>query len=115
MVTLSQVQSGVAQYIETEVLSKVPDWRKWVLGAGVGVIISKSSEIFEQLKANPIISAMGVIDANDMIDIDRLYNEFAKQAQKQAVTFEVPLLGAVTLNAHDVDLLYRYIKGGVNV
>lgn len=109
MVTLSQVQSGVAQYIDDEILSKVSDWRKWVLGAGAGVALSKSSEIFASLKANPIIQAMGVIDANDMVDIDRLHEQFANQARKQAVTFNVPLLGAVTLNANDVEKIYQYI------
>lgn len=28
MVTLAQVQAGVEKYLETEILSKIPDWRK---------------------------------------------------------------------------------------
>ena len=55
---------------------------------------------------------MGVIDDNDMIDIDKLHAEFAKQAQRGAITFDVPLMGALTLNAADVDKLYSYIVGG---
>ena len=36
----------------------------------------------------------------------------AKQAQRGAITFDVPLMGALTLNAADVDKLYSYIVGG---
>ena len=112
MVTLLQVTNGLQKYIEAEILPMVTDWRKWVLGAGASVALSKSGEIFAKLKANPMIAALGVIDNEDRIDIERLHREFAKQAQKGAITLDVPLLGPVTLNAQDVDRLYHYIIGG---
>lgn len=112
MVTLAQVQAGVEKYLETEILSKIPDWRKWVLGAGASRMLSRSTEIFNQLKTNPVVSAMGVIDEQDQIDIDAIYREFAAQAQRGAITFDVPLVGALTLTAADVDKLYGYIIGG---
>ena len=112
MVTLMQVANGLQKYIEAEILPMVTDWRKWVLGAGASVALSKSGEIFTKLKANPMIAALGVIDSEDRIDIERLHREFAKQAQKGAITLDVPLLGPVTLNAQDVDRLYQYIIGG---
>ena len=112
MVTLAQVQAGVEKYLETEILSKIPDWRKWVLGAGASRMLSRSTEIFNQLKTNPVVSAMGIIDENDQIDIDAVYREFSAQAQRGAITFDVPLVGPLTLGAGDVDQLYRYITGG---
>jgi hypothetical protein len=112
MVTLNQVTNGLQKYIEAEILPMVSDWRKWVLGAGASVALSKSAEIFAKLKANPMIAALGVIDNDDRIDIERLHREFAKQAQKGAITLDVPLLGPVTLNAQDVDRLYHDIVGG---
>ena len=75
-------------------------------------MLSRSGEIFNTLKNNPVVSAMGVIDEQDQIDIDAIYQEFAAQAQRGAVTFDVPLVGALTLTAADVDKLYRYITGG---
>jgi hypothetical protein len=55
-----------------------------------------------------------VIDENDMIDIDTLYREFLKQAQKGPATFDVPMVGALTLNTADVEKIYRYIIEGGN-
>lgn len=112
MVTLNQVANGLQKYIEAEILPMVPDWRKWVLGAGASVALSKSGEIFAKLKSNPMIAALGIIDNDDRIDIECLYREFSVQAQKGAITLDVPLLGPVTLNAQDVDRLYHYIIGG---
>lgn len=112
MVTLAQVQAGVEKYLDTEILSKIPGWQKWVLGAAASRTLSRSGEIFNTLKSNPVVSAMGVIDDQDQIDIDAIYREFAAQAQRGAVTFDVPFVGALTLTAADVDKLYRYITGG---
>lgn len=112
MVTLAQATAGIERYLETEILSKIPGWQKWVLGAAAARMLSRSGEIFNTLKNNPVVSAMGVIDEQDQIDIDAIYQEFAAQAQRGAVTFDVPLVGALTLTAADVDKLYGYIIGG---
>lgn len=112
MVTLAQVRTGLERYIEAEIISQIADWRKWVIGAAASMALDKSTDIFNQLKGNPMVKALGVIDDQDMIDIDRLHAEFAKQAQRGAITIDVPMLGALTLNAHDVDRLYQYIMGG---
>ena len=112
MVTLAQVQAGVEKYLETEILSKIPGWQKWVLGAAASRMLSRSGEIFNTLKNNPVVSAMGVIDEQDQIDIDAIYREFSKQAQHGAITFDIPLMGALTVNSGDIDRLYNYIIGG---
>lgn len=113
MVSFNQVINGVTRYIDEEILSKISDWRKWVLGAAVGIGISRSTDMFNQLKQTPIIKAMKLVDENDMIDIDTIYTEVLKQAQKGAITFEVPALGALTLNHSDVEKMYQFIKGAV--
>ena len=112
MVTLAQVQAGVEKYLEIEILSKIPGWQKWVLGAAASRMLSRSGEIFNTLKNNPVVSAMGVIDEQDQIDIDAVYREFSKQAQRGAITFDIPLMGALTVNSSDIDRLYNYIIGG---
>lgn len=112
MVTLAQVRAGVGRYLEAEMISKICGWQKWVVGAAASMALDQSAAIFNQLKTNPIVQALGVIDEQDGIDIDRLHAEFAKQAQRGAVTFDVPIIGSLTLNAQDVDKIYQYIIGG---
>lgn len=110
MYNYGEVTSGVAKYIDEEILSKVSDWRKWVIGAGLGVAMSNSTSVFNELKNNSMIKLLGVVDKNDMIDVDTLYKEMKKQAEKNSITFEVPMLGMTTLNSTDVDKIYEAIK-----
>ena len=112
MVTLAQATAGIERYLDTEILAKIPGWQKWVLGAAASRMLSRSGEIFNTLKSNPVVAAMGVIDEQDQIDIDAIYREFSKQAQRGAITFDIPLMGALTVNSGDIDRLYNYIIGG---
>ena len=112
MVTLQQVQTGLVKYVDTELMPMIGGWQKWVFGAAMSISLSKISNIFNALKDNAFMKMLDVIGEDDMIDIDTLHREFAKQAQHGAITFNVPILNMpLTLNASDVDKIYHFIKG----
>lgn len=110
MYSYGEVINGVAKYIDEEILSKVNGWQKWVIGAGLGVAMNNSTGVFNELKNNSVIKLLGVVDKNDMIDVDTLYKEMRKQAEKSSITFSVPMLGMMTLNSTDVDKIYEAVK-----
>lgn len=112
-VNLSQVQNGVERYVSSEFLSKLSGVQKWVVDAAVAMYLTNASAIFDGLKKNPLVSAMGIIDANDHIDIDKLYKHIKTAAAKGPATMSVPVLGAVTLNESDIDKLYNFIVGSM--
>ena len=112
MVTYNQVVNGMTKYIDQEIINKIQGWQRWALGAGAGIIMTKGANIFNTLKANPIIKMLDVIDENDMIDIDTIYTEIRKQAEKSPATFNAPMIGTITLTKDDVDKLYSLIKEG---
>jgi hypothetical protein len=110
MYNLGQVVGGITNYLDEEILTKIAGWQKWVIGAGLGVALNKSTNLFNTLKTNPMIKALDVIDKNDMIDVETLYKEIKKQARKGPITFNVPMIGNMTLNEGDVDKIYNNIK-----
>ena len=112
MVAYNQVVNGMTKYIDQEIINKIQGWQRWALGAGAGIMMTKGSNMFNALKANPIIKMLDVIDENDMIDIDTIYTELRKQAEKGSATFDAPMIGTITLTKDDVDKLYRLIKEG---
>ena len=111
MVNLAQVQRGVERYVSTEFLSKLSGVQKWVVDAAVAMYLTNAGPIFDGLKKNPLVSALGIINEQDHIDIDKLYKHFKAAATKGPATMSVPILGAVTLSESDVDKLYNFIVG----
>lgn len=112
MANLGQVKNGLARYIDREITAKMTGWQKWVFGAMAGVALNNTAGIFEQLKQMPVVKMLGVVDANDNIDMDSLYHQFKEQARKGPITFDVPMIGPMTLNEGDVDKIYNAIMGG---
>lgn len=112
MVPYTKVISGISRYIDEEIVNKLTGYQKWVVGAGAGIMLTKATNIFNNLKINPIIKQMELINDKDEVDIETIYREIKKQAQKSAVTVDIPLVGTLTLNEQDVDKLYSMIMGG---
>ena len=112
MVTYNQVVNGMAKYIDQEIINKIQGWQRWALGAGAGIIMNKGTNMFNAFKAHPVVKMLEVIDDNDLIDIDTIYAELRKQAEKGSATFDAPMIGTITLTKDDVDKLYHLIKEG---
>lgn len=111
MTNLNNIISGLKKFLENELIERVTGWQKWAVGAGVSMILENGANVFNTLKTNPVIQAMQIITNDDEIDIDRIYKHLIDQARKSAVTFQLPLVGAITLKADDVEKIYTYIKG----
>lgn len=112
MVNATQIINGVVKYIDAEILAKIDGWQKWVLGVGAGLAVGRAGEIFNAIANQPMVKMLGVVDEQGMVDIEMLHKEFAKQAAKGPVTFDMPMIGAMTINQNDVEKLYHYIKEG---
>lgn len=112
MYEYNKVINGIAKYIDSEIVDKITGWKKWVVGSGVGIALSNSSNIFNQIKDNDFVKMLNIIDKDNKIDVDKIYKEMKKQARKGAVTFDVPMIGAITLNEQDVEKMYEFIKNG---
>jgi hypothetical protein len=110
MYEYNKVINGIAKYIDYEIVEKISGWKKWVVGSGVGIALSNTAGVFNQLKNNDFVKMLNIIDKDDRINVDKIYKELKKQAKKSSVTFDVPMIGPITLNEQDVDKIYEFIK-----
>ena len=111
MIHKSKVINGMAAYIENEIVSKMAgSWKAWVFGSAAALAVAKAGKLVDELANNPVVQALGVIQGEN-VDIDAIYTELLKQAQKSSMTIELPVVGPVTFGVGDVESLYRYIKG----
>lgn len=114
MVTIYQIKEGASRYLEAEMLPKLPGWRKWVAGAFALEYLSRLEDIAEELRKKPAIEMLAVMREDGMVDVDRLRDAFIRQARASGdVTVDLPAIGSVTIGERDIDMLYRYITGGM--
>lgn len=109
MVHYSKVINGIVDYIDHDMVQKMAgSWKAWGVGAAVALIARKAPEAFERLRSNPVIQMTGVVDG-EMVDVDAIYTELLRQANRNNATIEIPFIGPVTYSSKDVDDLYRRI------
>ena len=110
MYTYEKVMLGITKYIDLEILNKIDGWKKWVIGSGISLALANSNNIFDQLKNNSLIKMLDIINNDNSINVDKIYAEIKKQADKSPINVSVPLIGNIMFNSTDVDKLYEYIK-----
>lgn len=110
MIHYTRVLQGIASFIDNELVGKLAgSWKAWLLGGLAGIAMSNGERMFNQYKDMPVLAALGLVDGEN-INVDAIYAELQKQAQKGTATATLPMIGAVTFGPSDIDALYRYIK-----
>lgn len=110
MVHYTKVIQGIASFVDNELVGKLTgSWKAWLLGGLAGIVMSNAERMFNQYKDMPILATLGLIDGEN-INVDAVYAELKKQAQKGTATVVLPIIGPVTFGTSDVDALFRYIS-----
>ena len=109
MYEYNKVINGIATFIDEEILTSINGWQKWVLGSGIGIALSDAEELFNSLKNNELIKMLKIVDG-DKVNVDKIYKKLKKQAKKSSITFNIPMIGTLTLKEEDVDKLKEIIE-----
>ena len=103
--------AGIAGYVNDEIVSKMTgSWKAWLVGGAAGLATARAGKLIDELAKNPMITALGLIQG-EMIDVEAIYTELLKQAQKGSATVDLPVVGPITFGVADVESLYRHITG----
>lgn len=112
MATMTQIQNGIAKYVDAEIVSAMPGWQKWLFGAAAAIALENLPATINRWKDHELVRMLGVIDKDGSIDIQKVYHGIKRQSAKGPVSFEVPGMGTLTLHDADVDKIYNMIIGG---
>jgi hypothetical protein len=112
MIPYNQVVNGVTRYIDSEIVPKVNGFSKLAVAVVLAGAVKNAGNTVEQIKTMPIIKMTGLIDEENMVDIETIYEELKKQLSIEPMRIELPGIGAVTFTHDDVDKLYSHIVGG---
>lgn len=113
MVTIDQVEKGIAEYLDKELMPILPEtgFQKILIGTGISLIIRKNKDKIAAMQDNSVVKMTGIFDEEGNVDIDVLKEEVSKQMPKEGVKIDVPVIGGLTFHKSDVEKLYGYITG----
>lgn len=111
MVKIAQIQTGVAKFVDAEIIPRLSVVEKLVVGGGAGLITSKLPEVLSKYADNKMFSALALYDAeHGEIDIDALYNAVKPYIGPDPIPVKVPLAGiTLKFTQREIDTLYKYI------
>lgn len=115
MANMKSVEKGLGNFIEHEIMGKMPNgsWQKLVAGTAVALGIKNLENTLMSYKEHPFIKMLGLWDEYGDIDIDRVGDALKANLKDSGMKIEFPLIGYVTFHEDDVDTLKHYIRGEV--
>ena len=111
MISINKIETGIARYLDAELMPKLPsDGLKSVIaGTAISIVVKRLGTMLDGLRGNSALKALGVIAENGDIDVDLLYEELRKHIPRTGLSIDIPFVGTLRFTEGDVDNLYNYI------
>lgn len=110
MITLDQALRGLSRYADVEIIPHLPTGKGIGAGIALALMMDGGKSRLLNLRENPVIQMMGIMDTEGNIDLDRLYNVTRTKFDGKKVPIAIPLIGELRFDVNDVDRLYKYIQ-----
>lgn len=111
MVTINQLQSGFARFIDQQLSGAFTGWQKAVVIGGGALIAKNIPNLVNTYAKHPAVAAFGIYHPEDgTVDIDALYNAITPNLGGDKLPITIPWIGTVKLGQEDLEVLRRYIK-----
>lgn len=111
MVTIDQIEQGVVQYVQNEILPNMEETgvQRLVVGMAMGRFIKAKRIELEAMMDQELVKSLGYFDENKNVDLEALRDECKSQMSAKGLVVEHKLIGKLTFEKSDVDRLYDYI------
>lgn len=105
MIPMETVKTGLAAFVDREIVPGLSGWDKVIVAGGLAVIIKRLPDLISKY---PMLSALGVSETE--VDIDTLY-EAAIPYVNEKMPLKIPGVGiTLKIGRSELDTLYKYIK-----
>lgn len=112
MKSITQVQTGITNYIDKYLIPKIPQKTEQILkGSIIAIAINKLPVLIENNKKKFMLLEMGLINEQNDIDTDLLFSILKERFEKTGkVEFDIPLIGLLGLDAEAITQLETEIN-----
>lgn len=110
MASINQIRAGLASFFDAEIKPTLPGMKGIIYGTAVGLALAKPERMLE--KIIPAAQMIGIMDADNQIDVDTLAKEIKKQMAGAGGEMRIEL-GLNPLNVADRDI-FRFTGNDVD-
>ena len=110
MVSMQQIEQGVARFIDTELAPKIPADGPNGPVKRFGFLVALTYSIKSKVPA--VLTAMGAVDEGGNVDLDGVIDAAKSRVPEAGLRVQVPVIDELIFYPADIDLLRRYIEGG---
>ena len=112
MVSIDNVERGLARYIDTGILPNIP--RDGIKGVGLGIaaslLVKRGGNLLREYAKNPLLQQLGIVTSDGAVDLEALREAALENSPAQGVSVDLPLGITLRMNASDVESLYNAIR-----
>ena len=110
MVSMQQVEHGLARFIDNELAPKIPvDGPNGQLKR-VGFLVGVTYKLHRQLPE--LVSSIGAVEKNGDVDIEGLLEAIQMRVPDSGLRVQVPVVDELIFYPSDVERIKSYIMGG---
>lgn len=109
MKSIAKIEAGVASYFDAEVMPKLPSngIERILTGTAISLLIKKFSKTINETGT---LKTLGVQDEKGNVDVDAIAEELKKNMPKDGVRIDVPVIGVMTFNESDINVMLGHIN-----
>ena len=110
MVSMQQVEHGLARFIDNELAPKIPVDGNNGPVKRIGFLVGVTYMLHKQLPV--LLSTIGAVDQNGSVDIDGVVEVIRARIPDNGLRVQVPMVSELVFYPADVDQIKSYIMGG---
>lgn len=109
--SIDQIKKGVAAYLDTEMMPLIDNgFKRVMVGAAASIAITKYADLIPALRENKYVAALEVIDEDNNVDVETLYQAVQGQMPTDGFTVDIPVVGTMRFKPMDIEKLYKTIQ-----
>ena len=110
MVSMQQVEHGLARFIDNELAPKIPVDGNNGPVKRVGFLVGVTYMLHKQLPV--LLSTIGAVDQNGSVDIEGVVEVIRARIPDNGLRVQVPMVNELVFYPADIDQIKSYIMGG---
>lgn len=112
MVSIENIERGVAKYIDTQILPaiKADGIKGFGIGVAASVLVKRGGNLLREYARNPMLQQLGIVSPDGSVDLDLLREAAKENMPAHGMAIDLPMGISLRVNNADIDSIYDAIR-----